>query len=62
MKVIMIDPPNGWRYGFPKPIPEKCLEDENEFRKFLAENGYPDMLLDMAFKHSRCWTVEKDDD
>ena len=22
MKQLIIDPPSGWQYGFPKPIPE----------------------------------------
>jgi hypothetical protein len=37
IKVQMIDPPSGWKYGFPKPIPE----DVTDINKWLTENGYP---------------------
>ena len=25
-KMKMCDPPSGWKYGFPKPVPEGVLE------------------------------------
>jgi hypothetical protein len=34
----MIDPPSGWKYGFPKEIPEHV----DDTTKWLLENGYPD--------------------
>ena len=34
----MIDPPGGWRYGFPKEIPE----DIDNTQQWLIENGYPE--------------------
>jgi hypothetical protein len=33
----MIDPPSGWKYGFPKEIPEHI----NNTRDWLIDNGYP---------------------
>jgi hypothetical protein len=33
----MIDPPSGWKYGFPKEIPEHV----NNTRDWLIDNGYP---------------------
>jgi hypothetical protein len=33
----MIDPPEGWKYGFPKEIPE----DVTDVSGWLVENGYP---------------------
>lgn len=27
---LMVDPPSGWRYGFPKEIPEEFLDEEAE--------------------------------
>ena len=41
-KVTYIDPPNGWRYGFPKYI-EVSIEDlkDIDMKKWLVENGYP---------------------
>ena len=40
MKII--DPPNGYRYGFPKPIPI----DVADVKKWLIENGYPKSEID----------------
>ena len=34
----MIDPPSGWKYGFPKEIPEHI----DNTKKWLIENGYPE--------------------
>lgn len=60
-KVLMFDPPSGWQYGFPKPIPQKCLDNDTEFKRYLVQNGYPDHMLDMAFKYSRYWEAESED-
>jgi hypothetical protein len=57
--IKIIDPANGWRYGFPKPIPE----DVKDVKKWLAENGYPEEEIE-SFGESfiyRCW-YEGDDD
>ena len=56
----MVDPPSGWKYGFPKPIPRNCIGNDMEFRKYLTENGYPDSMLDMASKYSRYWEQEEE--
>jgi hypothetical protein len=55
MKHMMIDPPSGWQYGFPKPIPEDQLGRVNAW---LVENGYPQAEIDACGKHFyyRCWT------
>lgn len=50
MKVKMIDPPFGWKYGFPKPIPS---EEENVM-KWLVENGYPQKEIDSCGQHFYC--------
>ncbi len=42
-KVLMCDPPSGWKYGFPKPIPE---EYRGRAIEWLVENGYPKILID----------------
>ena len=57
-KVKMIDPPSGWMYGFPKPIPE----DVKNVREWLVEQGYPRevMLKYGDYFHYRCWIEEKD--
>jgi hypothetical protein len=38
----MIDPPNGWKYGFPKSIPADVVD----INKWLVENGYPKAEID----------------
>ena len=39
---LMIDPPSGWMYGFPKSIPK----DVTNHLKWLVENGYPQEEID----------------
>ena len=41
MKRKMIDPPSGWKYGFPKEIPE----DVENTTQWLIDNGYPKKLI-----------------
>jgi hypothetical protein len=55
-KVKMIDPPSGWRYGFPKVLPE----DVTDTIKWLLENGYPQHEIDACGDHFYCrhWYVE----
>lgn len=49
-----IDPPMGWRFGFPRPIPE----DVTDTVAWLIENGYPKSLVDAHGDHFFCrhWT------
>jgi hypothetical protein len=42
MKRKMIDPPEGWRYGFPKEMPEHV----DNTRQWLIENGYPEKEIE----------------
>lgn len=56
-EVIYIDPPGGWKYGFPKVIPRDKLNDP---QKWLAENGYPKSEIEQFTAHGsivpyRCW-------
>jgi hypothetical protein len=49
---LWIDPPEGWRYGFP------AVWDKEEYpniKEFLLEKGYPDKDIDFAMKYIRCW-------
>ena len=53
----MIDPPGGWRYGFPKAIPQ----DVTDTQKWLIENGYPQQEIDACgdYFFVRHWEQEK---
>jgi hypothetical protein len=42
IKTVM--PPDGGDYGFPKPVPP--FKTKNEFRRWMANNGYPQHLID----------------
>lgn len=43
----MIDPPSGWRFGFPKEIPKEILQDNNTILNWLVDNGYPQTEIDI---------------
>lgn len=48
---LMIDPPEGWRYGFPKMIPK---EHQNRTLEWLVEQGYPQKMIDSMGDHFYC--------
>jgi len=52
--MTIIDPPGGWRYGFPKPIPEERKKDSTVW---LVEQGYPQELINEygEFFYCRYW-------
>ena len=53
----MIDPPTGWRYGFPRAY---NAERDGPMRDFLLANGYPERDVDFALEHMRMWPAEND--
>ena len=46
----LIDPPSGWRYGFPK---EFILSEHKTFRNLLLTSGYPESDIEFALQHLR---------
>lgn len=54
-KKLMTDPPSGWRYGFPKAVPEKVQSGEVSMQDWLLECGYPEKDLELAMKYGRSW-------
>ena len=48
---LIIDPPSGWKYGFPKPIPEDRLKDQDVW---LVEQGYPQAEIDALGEYFYC--------
>ena len=61
VKVLLIDPPSGWRYGFPKIYPE---EANGRTLEWLVEVGYPQWEIDKMKEHfySRYWEQEIDEE
>ena len=52
---MMIDPPSGWRYGFPKAYDEN---KDGDLRAFLKSNGYPEKNIDFALENCRMFYEE----
>ena len=50
-KATIIDPPSGWMFGFPKPIPE---ERKKDVEGWLIEQGYPKKLIEDLGDHFYC--------
>jgi len=62
---LIVDPPSGWMYGFPKAI--KSVPDGETlhtfdwssltevYKKLLEASGYPAKDIDFALEHSRFW-------
>lgn len=46
----MYDPPDGWRYGFPKLVKDTTWETA---LKLLEASGYPKRNYDIAKKYGR---------
>jgi hypothetical protein len=50
--VRMVDPPGGWKYGFPAPL-------RANYEKQLRESGYPEKDIPFALENSRYWFYEE---
>ena len=42
---MLIDPPEGWKYGFPRPLPA----DVKDVDKWVVEQGYPQELVHKGY-------------
>ena len=60
-KALVIDPPSGWKYGFPKPVP-KDHHKEEVLSAWLIENHYPKEMVKLALQYSRFWMANEDPD
>jgi hypothetical protein len=58
MQQKIIDPPSGWKYGFPKPIPDDVVN----VNEWLVKNGYPQREIDSCGAHFYCrfWMSEQE--
>lgn len=52
MKILMIDPPSGWRYGFPMGYTPNEGETMEEF---IVRHGYPKEDAAWACQNMRIW-------
>jgi len=57
--VRYIDPPAGWKYGFPKILPDDVVD----VNKWFVENGYPQAEMDRFGDRFYCgqWFEEVDE-
>lgn len=63
MKRLMIDPPSGWMYGFPKEYPAEGLEGLT-LAEWLVDNGYPQWEITKwpaLVNHCRYWEEDLTD-
>ena len=44
--MILVDPPSGWKYGFPAPL-------QDDYEQQLRDAGYPEEAIPLALKYSR---------
>lgn len=59
--LIYVDPPSGWKYGFPMVWDKKS---EPDMKAWLIKNGYPQKEIDRLGEHFyvRCWNAEPEPD
>ncbi len=54
---LMVDPPEGWKYGFPKAIPLGTAD----VMAWLIEQGYPQKLMDELGDNFFCRYWDEDE-
>jgi hypothetical protein len=55
---MLIDPPSGWQYGFPKKLPDPPPTNINHW---LIEQGYPEELIKSFGNFFYCRYIAEDD-
>jgi hypothetical protein len=55
---VWIDPPEGWRFGFPKIWNS---QKDPDLRIFLLDSGYPANQVAFALNYIRMWNVEENE-
>ena len=51
--VTIVDPPGGWKFGFPAPLEEDYLAQ-------LRRANYPSEWMELALTSSRYWKEKED--
>ncbi len=59
MTKLWVDPPSGWKYGFPK-----VWNGEGNMTEWLLDEGYPQKEIDSCgdYFFVRQWPVDQDDE
>jgi len=55
---LLIDPPSGWRYGFPQLYDK---EDNETMEAWFLKKGYPQKEIDRGML-AYCWMTEIEDE
>ena len=56
--MLIIDPPEGWKYGFPKPLDKS---EDQSLEEWLLINNYPKKLIDQGMaKYCRYWSSKNE--
>ena len=57
-KKIWVDPPAGWKYGFPKVYEQ---ETDGDMTKWMLKEGYPQREIDSCGNHFhvRMWDFDE---
>jgi hypothetical protein len=50
---LWYDPPEGWRFGFPKGWPSGVPRTDENLAKQLKADGYPEHAIPVALGHTR---------
>jgi hypothetical protein len=58
---LFIDPPCGWKYGFPKHYVDSNGNRPDNMKQWLLDSGYPQFEIDSYGKHFhvRFWETKE---
>ena len=56
-KLVWVDPPSGWQYGFPKLY---TREVDGDMSEWMVQQGYPEELMDVAKLGTRMWSADSE--
>ena len=60
--MMLVDPPQGYLYGFPKEVPEGWFStmEWEERKAWFIENGYPEKIIDEYGEYFYCTHHHRD--
>jgi hypothetical protein len=57
---LLVDPPEGWKYGFPKRLPKEGEDPDFNLNEWIVQNGYPQKLIDTYGEYFYVRMIETD--